>query len=107
MGRALAGCISAVMAGATTTQNLGVIDSHHGRKDVGRVAVLADVRCLHVGRVLANSIGTVVAADAIASDIHVVEIGRHPANRAMTVVAGVAAGDVSSVLADGSDAIVA
>ena len=76
MGRALAGCLSAVMAGATTAQNLGVIDGHRRRKDVGGVAVLTDVRCLHVGRILANCVGTVVATDAVTSDVHVIEIGR-------------------------------
>ena len=76
MGRALPGCICTVMAGATTTQNLGVIDGHHGRKHIGRVAVLADVRRLHVGLILADGIRTVVTADAVTSDIYVIEIGR-------------------------------
>lgn len=64
------------MAGATTTQNLGVIDCHHGRKYISRVAVFTDVRCLYMGWILANRIRAVVAADAVTSDIHVIEIGR-------------------------------
>jgi len=65
-----------VMAGATSTNYLGGIDNHHRRKHIRRVTVLADIRCLNMGRVLANCVCTVVTAGTVAGDIHMIEICR-------------------------------
>ena len=55
--------------------------------------------------VFADRIGSIVATKAIVRNIGVIEIRRNPASRRVTVVAGVAAGDVSLILA-GSDCAV-
>lgn len=71
------------------------------------MAVLTHVTRLHVGRVLACSVGTVMAAEAIARDVDVIEIRRQPGDRGMTIIAIVATRNVRRVLARGCDAIVA
>jgi len=98
---------SAIVTGAANADDLRVIDPHHGRKKIGRVAVFANIRCLNVCLVLAGRVGAVMAAHTVTRDIDVVEIRRQPGNRAVTVVAIVAAGDVSRVLAGGSNAVMA
>ena len=60
-----------------------------------------------MGRVLARSVGAVVAADAIARDIDVIEIRGEPGDGRMAVVTVVAARDMRRVLARGGVAIVA
>ena len=52
-----------------------------------------------MGRILASSVGTVVAAGAITCDVHVVEIGRQPADCGVTIVAVVATVYVGWMLA--------
>jgi len=42
--RVFAGGGDAIVAGATGTQDLGVIDDHHRREYIGRVAVFTDIR---------------------------------------------------------------
>jgi hypothetical protein len=76
MGRVLACGRDTVMTGATGTDNLGVINSHHRRKHVRRVTVLADIRCLNMRRVFADCVGAIVAAGTVAGDIHMIEICR-------------------------------
>ena len=76
MCRRLAGGNDAVMTGVATAEHLGVINSHHWRKYIRRVTVLADIRGLNVCRVLADCVGTVMAAGAVAGDIHMIEICR-------------------------------
>ena len=71
------------------------------------MAIFADIGCLDVCRIFPYCVCAVVTAKAVAGDIHVVEIRRHPANRAVTVIAIVTACNMSRVLADCSDAIVA
>jgi len=70
----LAGRGRAVMTGRTGAEHLGVIHPYHGRKYVGRMAVLADVCCLRMGRVFARRLGAIVAAEAVTRDIHVIEV---------------------------------
>ena len=67
---------NSVVAGTASTNDLGVVDCQHRRKNIGAVAVLTDVRCLNVGWIFANCLGAIMAADAVAGDIHVIEIGR-------------------------------
>jgi len=71
------------------------------------MAVFADIRCAYVSGILAGRFGTVVAADAITHDIQVVKIRGQPAKRAVAVVAGIAAGDMSLVLARCRSAVMA
>ena len=84
-----------------------MIDRHHRCKNIGGVAVLADIGCLNMCRVLARCVRAVMTADAIAGDIDVIKVRWQPANGAVAVIAGIAAGDMRRVLADGSDAVVA
>ena len=46
---------------------------------VGVVAILADIGCQHMCRVLTRCFDAVVAADAIAGDVQVIEIRGKPA----------------------------
>jgi hypothetical protein len=84
-----------------------VVDDHHGREYIGRVAVFTDIRCQGVCRILARGIRTVVAIYAIAGDRRVVEERRQPASRSVAIVTGIAAGNVCRVLADGNEAVMA
>ena len=84
-----------------------MIDDHHWREYIGRVAVFTDIRRQGVCRILARCVSTVVAIYAIAGDRRVVEERRQPASRSVAVVAGIAAGNVCRMFADGSEAIVA
>ena len=77
------------------------------RPDVGAVAILADIGCLHVCRALAGRIGAVVTTGAIVDDVGMVEVSRYPGDCCMTVVAVVATGDVRGVLARGRLTVVA
>jgi hypothetical protein len=95
------------MAGAATTNYLGVVDSRYGREDNCAVAVFANIRRLHVRRVFADRLGTVVTTDTVTNDVHMIEKHGQPASCAVTVVAGIAARDVSRMFADGSVAIMA
>ena len=63
------------------------------------MAILANIGRQHVGRSLANSIGTVVATNTVVHDVDVVEIGGQPGDRRVAVVAIIAAGDVGWVFA--------
>ena len=84
-----------------------MIDSQYRRKQIGGVAVFADIRCLRVSWIFADCIRTVMTAEAVARDIDVVEIRRQPGDRAVTIVAIVAAGNMCRVLAGGGNAIMA
>lgn len=84
-----------------------MIDGHHGRKYVCRVAVLADVCCERMCRILASCICAVVATEAIARDVDMIEIRGQPGNRAMAIVTIVAARNMRRVLARRRNAIVA
>jgi len=105
--RVFADCGESVMAGAARTDDLCVIDSHHRRKHVGRMAVFAGIRRIDMPDIFAGRFGAVVAADTVAHDIQVIKIRRCPAKRAVAVIAGITAGDVPRVLASRQYAVVA
>ena len=69
------------------------------------MAVFTNIGGLHVRRVLPSRIGTVMAAGTVAGDVDVIKIRRHPAGSGMTVVTGVAARNMTWVLAGRSIAI--
>lgn len=62
MCRMFAGRRDAIMAGATGTENLGVIDRIDRNPDVGRMTVFADIAGLDVGLRFARGVRAVVAA---------------------------------------------
>lgn len=66
----------AVVTGAATAENLGVIDRKHGREHIGVVAIFADIGCLRMRRVLADRFYAVVAANTITADVKMIEIRR-------------------------------
>ena len=74
MCRMLADCGDAVMAAVATSDNLGVINGHSRRKDIGAVAIFTDICRLNVSTVLTGCVRAVMAADAVAGDIQVIEI---------------------------------
>ena len=71
-----------------------MVDSKHWRKYIGRVAVLADIRRLHMRLVFTGSIRTVVTAHTIAGDVDVIEVRRQPTDCAVTVIAVISAGNM-------------
>ena len=71
------------------------------------MAVFADIRRLHMRKILAGRFDTVVAAHAVAGDVEVVEIGGQPPNRRMAVIAICAAADVSCMFASRRHAVMA
>jgi len=74
--RRLAGCRYTVVTGTASADYLGVINGEYGRKYIGRVAIFADIAGLNMCDVLADCLGSVMAADAVAADIHMIEVGR-------------------------------
>ena len=69
----LAGGCDAVVAGATCTQDLGVIDYCHWRKHACAMAVFADVRRKRVRLVFTGCIRAVMAVYAVSRDGRVVK----------------------------------
>ena len=76
MCRVLADGNGAIVAGDASPDYLGVIDGQYWRKNIRRVTVFADVRCLNVSRVFANGIRAVMAAGTVARDIDVIKVRR-------------------------------
>ena len=105
--RIFPGGVRAVMAGATSAQDLHVVDSRHRRKRVRVMAIFADIRRSNVCWVLTSRRVAVVAAGTVVCDIHMIEIHRQPGHSAVTIVAGVIARNVRRVLANRNDAVVA
>jgi hypothetical protein len=97
--RMLASRDQAIMAGATSTHYLRVVDGESGVPHIRRVAVFTDVTCLNMRGWFAGRFYAVMAAYAVPGDIHVVKIRWQPGDRGMTVVACVAAVDVGRMLA--------
>ena len=73
MRRVLAAGNDAVVAGATTPDHLGVVDSHHGCKCSRGVAVLTDIGRLNVFRVLARCVRTVVTGATSTQNLCVID----------------------------------
>ena len=66
----------AIMAGATSANDLGVINRVRWNPKRIVVAVLANIGGLYVGRGLASGSGAVVTAAAVTHDTGVIEGGR-------------------------------
>lgn len=107
VSRVLAGCGDAVMTGAAGAEYLGMVNGKHGRENIGRVAVFADIAGLYMRLVLAGGLRAVMAVETATSNVHVIEIRRQPTDRRVTVVAVVAAGDVSRMFAGRRYAVMA
>ena len=71
----------AIMAAVAGADNLCVVDGEDRRKDVGTVAVLANIAGLNVCQILADGIDTVMAVDTQARDVQVIKVGRQPGYR--------------------------
>ncbi len=78
MRRVFPGRDDAIVAGATATQDLGMVDRIRGRKDDRVVAVLANIGGLYMKRVLARRVEAIVTGEAAARDFAVVKYGRYP-----------------------------
>ena len=85
-----AGGGDAVMTGAASAQNLGVVHRNYRRKANRAVAVCADIGRLYVGRRLSGRGRAIVAAGAVVDDTRVIEQCRKPGCRAVTIVALIA-----------------
>ncbi len=78
VSRVFTGRCQTIVAGATGTQNLCVINGISRNPNIAVVAVLADIRCLYVSQILAGRFNAIVAAGAIPGDAHMIEIRRSP-----------------------------
>jgi len=105
--RSLAGRRETVVAGTAGTQHLRMVNRHNRCEYVRRMAVLTNVRCVDVCRILAGCFCAVVATETVAADINVVEVRRQPAQRAVAIIAGVATGDMGRSFTSRNSAIVA
>jgi len=103
--RVLAGCRCAIVAGRTESKNLVVIYGCRRHPEVGAVAVLADIGCLHMRRAFASRVAAVMTAEAIVHYIHMVKIRGQPGGRRMTIVTVIAAADMCRVFAGRGDAV--
>lgn len=103
----LAGRRRTIVAGTAGADNLCVINRQHRRKDIGRVAVFADIGGLYMRHALADRLCAIVAAGAVAADIDVIEVRGQPCDGRVAVVAVASAGDVVCALAGCRDAVVA
>lgn len=74
VSRVFARCRNTVMAGIAGTQYLRVIDCHDRCPQICSVAVLADVRRLHVSRVFSCRVRAVMAAHAVPGNVYVAEV---------------------------------
>ena len=99
MSRVFAGRGDAVMARAACAQNLRVVHRVRGHPGIWVVAVLADIACLNMCRILAGRFRPIVATGAIAGDADMIEVRRQPASGRVAIVAGIAARNVSRVFA--------
>lgn len=106
MCRVFAGGNRAVVAGRAATDHLRMVDPVDGCENDVVVAVLAGVRGLNMSLVLANCPRAVMAAEAVVCDGGMVEGCRNPAVGGVAVIAGIAAGNVSRMLAGGNRAVV-
>ena len=97
----------AIVARATGTDDLRMIDADYRLPQIGAVTILTDGCRLNVRRALAGRSGAVVTVNTVAADVDVIEVCRQPGDRAVAVITGIASGDMSCVLANGRYAIVA
>lgn len=106
VGRVLAGRDVAVMATAAGPDYLRVVNNRDRTENIRIVAVLADIRCLYMGRSLPRGVSAIVAARAIVDDIRMIEIGWQPGCRGVAVVAIIAARDVRWMLSGCRNSVV-
>ena len=71
----------AIVAAVAGADNLCVVNGKDGRKDVGVVAVLANITGLDVCQVLADSIDIVMAVNTLASDVQMIKVSWQPTYR--------------------------
>lgn len=79
-----------VMTGATTTQDLRVVDGKCWLPRRRRVAIFANNRRLNVRGAFAGRIDTVMTANAVADYVGVIENSRKPGRSSVAIVALVA-----------------
>ncbi len=84
-----------------------MVDRNNWREAHIVMAVLADIGCLDMPRILADGLDAVVTVDAGTDNISVVKVGGYPAISCVTVVAGIAAGSMGRVLPGGNCAVMA
>lgn len=105
MRRVFAGRSHAIVTGTATAEYLRMVNDQNGNEYRRAVAVLTDVRCLHVRRVLADRLCTIVTITAIGRNRAVIERGRQPARGGMAVIAGVTALNMRWLFADCDHAV--
>jgi len=106
--RALAGCLDAIVATATTAEHVGVIDHYDRLERDRRMARIADVVRGRMRHCLANCVGVVVAVNAGSwRDSDVIEHRRPPAVDGMAVVAEIVGGHMRRRFACHIDIVVA
>lgn len=103
----LTGCGNPIVTRTARTQYLRVINGIGGRKNVRVVAILANVGCLYVRKILSRGADAVMATDAVADDTHVVEVCGPPADGRVAIFAVIATRDMRWVLAGRSDTVMA
>ena len=96
----------AVVTGAASADDVGMIDITYRDPYRWTVAIFTNVSRRNMRRILAGGFDTVVATDAITKDVHVREVRRYPGSRHMAVIAGVVAAYVRRVFARRSDTVV-
>jgi len=107
MSRALAGRIDTVMAADTIAGNVHMVEVR-GDPGVRRMAVVAGVAALDMGRMLPGSHGAVVARAASPDNLCVVDgVRRRPDHVVVAILAEVARVDVGGRLARCFDAVMA
>jgi hypothetical protein len=67
-----------IMTAVAGANDLRVVNGEGWCKDVGVVAVLANITGLDVCQVLANGVDTVMAVNTLASDVQMVKVGWQP-----------------------------
>lgn len=98
---------AAVMAGAASSQYLGMVDRICRRPKHVVVAVFADIGRIDVRRILTGSFDAVMASETVVGDTGMVIPGRRPERRLVTILAVVAGGKVVGRLACCRNTIVA
>jgi len=106
MRRILADRRDTVMAGATRSKDLRVVDSESRCPYIRRVAIFTNSRCRDMCRALADCIHAIVAAGTIPCDIYMIEISRKPTCCSMTVVAIITTRDMCRMLTSRNNTIV-
>jgi hypothetical protein len=67
-----------IMTAVAGANDLRVVNGEYWCKDVGVVAVLANITGLDVCQVLASGIDTVMTVNTLASDVQMVKVGWQP-----------------------------